>query len=134
VKAQGTHRNDKVLSVKRNHDITKCKGLENVFVITKFRNIGVVSIHFTITGLKNILRYTGVFVIQRSNKEMYDITETSLYGITETLQTIFAFGFNQMKPNVQPNVKSPQSLCFGVLGRPSTVHVHTRNSRSLVFQ
>jgi len=35
---------------------------QNVFVITGVRYIGFFSIHFTITGLKNMVRYTGVFV------------------------------------------------------------------------
>ena len=36
---------------------------ENVFVITGVCYIRFFSIHFTITGLKNIVRYTGVFVL-----------------------------------------------------------------------
>ena len=36
---------------------------QNVFVITGVRFIGFFSIHFTITGLKNMDRYTEDFVI-----------------------------------------------------------------------
>ena len=36
---------------------------QNVFVITEIRYIGVLSIYFTITGLKNMILCTGVFVM-----------------------------------------------------------------------
>ena len=40
---------------------------ENVFVIMGVQYVGFVSIHFAITGLRNIVRYTGVFVIPGSS-------------------------------------------------------------------
>lgn len=45
-----------------NRDITKCQG--NVLVITGVRYIGSLTMHSTITGPKNIVLYTGVFVTQ----------------------------------------------------------------------
>ena len=48
---------------------------QNVFAITRFRYIEVLSIYFNITGVKKIVRYTKDFVIQRFVISKFHCTE-----------------------------------------------------------